>query len=235
MKVYTKYLKNFREKFYCGLVNVIIGFYICLNKYKDIYMLSLVLGILVFLFELFYSGNVIYCDPLDNDFISSVEGESLFPLDEVDHRAINELQDRPITYQPYHPGLQSTSQGYRFELSGSSRRLPAELHSDNISKSGGVHSSRTYGPPHAYHPSYRANPNSSPRVMVDDYYRIPNQSVRNSNIFDVGTENRVDINPIDSEFYRERYATNHFHDDIYHAAGESTYEKAKQSVKKFVD
>jgi hypothetical protein len=237
MKVFIKYFKVFINKLYCRLVNIRIKLNIYLNKYYAIYILGFTLAILVFLLELLYSGNVIYCDSFDNDLIRLIEGDSPFPSDDVEHRAINEFDDRvineldsrPITYQPYHPGLQSTNQGYRFELSGSSRRLPAELEGDNISSSRGLHSLRTYGPS-AYNPNYKPNSNSTPRVMVDDYYGIrSNQSIR------TGVNNRVDINPLDSEFYKDRYATNPFHDDTYHAAGESTCKKAKHSFKKFVD
>jgi hypothetical protein len=235
MKVYKKYLKVFINKIYCGLINVIVKFNMYLNIYYGIYMLSLVLGILVFLLGLLYSGNVIYCDSFDNDFIRAVEGDSPFPSDdgenrvvnEFDDRVINELHSRPIIYQPYHPGLQSTNQGYRFELNGSSRRLPAELDSGSNSIS---RPNRIYGPS-AYN-----NQDLRPRarVVVDDYYGVPNnESIRNSRISNTG--GRVDINPIDSEFYRERYATNPLHDATYHAAGESIYKKAKHSVNKFVD
>lgn len=251
MEVYTKYLKVFINKLYCGLINIIIKFNIYLNKYYGLYILSLALAILVFIFELLYSGNVIYCDPFDNDYIRPVEGDSPFPSDEVGDRAINEFDDRlinelhsrPITYQPYHPGLQPTSQGYRFELDGSSHKLPAELHGESISRVQVVHRSRVYGPsalgpPHSYQPSYRANPNSSPRVRVDDYYGIPSNraSSRIDAVSSVSSTNiGYNIDPIDSEFYRERYATNPFHGDTYHAAGESIIKKAKQSLKKFAD
>lgn len=220
MKVFTIYLKVFMKRLYCWLVNVVLKLNIYLNKYYSLYILSLILilGILVFLLELLYSGNVVYCDSFDNDFIRPVERDAV------------ELEGRPINYEPYHPGLQPTSQGYRYELGGSPRKLPAELDGRNISKSGRIHG--LHGPS-AYKPSYKAAPNSRPRIMVDDYYDLPsNQSISNSRVSN--TVDRVNINPVDSEFYRKSYITSPLH-DTKHVVKESVIKKAKKSMKKFVD
>jgi hypothetical protein len=220
MKIYIECIKVFLEILYYSLLKLKINFNIIFNKYNNLYLLNYVLGILVFLIELLYYGNVSYCDSFDNDLFSSREDDSI----EYDGRPIYELDGRPVTYQPYRPGLQSTSQGYRYELDGSDPNLFYELDGR------GIEYSRIRGPS-AYQPhasSYKAKS----RIVVDDYYGI---NRNNSSIYSGRLQDRVNTNPIDSEYYKSAYATNPLHNDTYHAPGESVIKKASKSIKKFVD
>lgn len=186
----------------------VLSIYYSYNK-VDIYLiifLRFLPFVLAFLLINFYLVDMLLCD---GDYVGDHEFNNPEPV---------ELPDTSFTYQPYRPGIHSTTEGYRYELNG----LPKPQELDGTAINRNVNNiPRIENPSHCYNPEVRDVP-------------------LESNTYNGVYPNDNPTEPKDSEYYRDNYLCNPrqgntFNRDDYRGAEVSVFKKAKASMKKAVD
>lgn len=150
--------------------------YLLLNPFI-MYIIIMIFYTLIFI----YMADVSLCDDnyKFNGRVSDYVGER------SDNRGTwgGELDGRPIRYEPYRLGLQATSEGYRYELES----IPREYSATNTGT--GIRAPHTY----------ESTATTSNRVGNSNNFEAI-YSTDSESSYNIG-----EINPIDSEYYRDTY------------------------------